>query len=306
MLDPLESRMLLSADAGAAMPFMKVQPPVVATSPVLNQTVAASVSKGGTLTILGTDEADEITILKGRGKNFSVMSGGDGVLSFKANAVKRIVAWLGAEGDDLSLWDLPTPATVMAGAGDDLIVGSGGADSLYGGLGSDSLEGGAGDDRLFGEEGNDTLNGGRGHDAVTGGTGNNTWVASIGQDYKLDIFDYEDTHGWTRAPEELPAGAVTLKATTLNGLTTLRMVVMVPTLSYQVDFGAFTRNDSVFGSQGYDAILEASLPLEAGGMHPAETSFKTYHELGELPSGTYSVRIYDFRQNLVDVVKFAV
>jgi len=302
LLDPLESRTHLSANTGVAIPFRKN--PSTLLPPVLGAAVTASVSKGGTLTILGTDNDDEVTIIKGTGKNYSVVSGDGGVLSFKFTSVKRICAWLGSGGDDLSLWDLPTPATIMAGAGDDLIVGTAASDTLYGGTGSDSLEGAAGDDQLLGEDGNDTLDGGRGHDTVTGGAGNDTWVASIGLDSKADLFDYEDTHGWTRIPEELPASAITLKATTTNGVTTLRVLVTVPTDSYDVQFGTASRNDSITGSQGYDASVEASLPIDVGFQGPAFQTFKKYYDLGDIAKGKYSITFRDFSQHLITTINF--
>lgn len=59
--------------------------------------------------------------------------------------------------------------TVIAGGGDDIVVGYDGADSLDGGDGNDTLEGGGG---------NDTLIGGAGIDHMTGGSGNDTYLAN--------------------------------------------------------------------------------------------------------------------------------
>lgn len=60
---------------------------------------------------------------------------------------------------DASASDLPV--SVLAGAGDDTVLGSRFVDDIYGGAGNDSLDSGSGDyDRLFGEDGNDTLTGG--------------------------------------------------------------------------------------------------------------------------------------------------
>jgi Ca2+-binding RTX toxin-like protein len=58
----------------------------------------------------------------------------------------------GQAGDDRVMLegDIVTPATVLGGAGDDMLLGGGGRDVLIGGAGSDRLLGGAGDDVLVG------------------------------------------------------------------------------------------------------------------------------------------------------------
>ncbi len=58
--------------------------------------------------------------------------------------------------------------TIVAGAGDDTLLGLGDSDGLQGGEGNDSLEGGDGDDGLRGGVGADTLIGGEGNDYLIG------------------------------------------------------------------------------------------------------------------------------------------
>ena len=81
--------------------------------------------------------------------------------------------------------------SVQGGGGDDLLNGSAGRDSLYdsagddrlfGGSGDDVLDGGIGDDVLKGQGGNDMLCGGDGNDSLYGNSGNDTLVGEAGDD----------------------------------------------------------------------------------------------------------------------------
>ncbi|MEH3086241.1 MAG: PA14 domain-containing protein [Xylophilus ampelinus] len=74
-----------------------------------------------------------------------------------------------AEGDVLSFLE-----NVLAGSGDDVIVGDAGRNLLSGNDGNDRLSGAAGADTLLGGLGNDTLVGGAGADSMDGGDGIDT------------------------------------------------------------------------------------------------------------------------------------
>ncbi len=72
---------------------------------------------------------------------------------------------------------------VVAGGGNDTLLGNGAAntlnggdghDDVRGGFGNDALLGGAGNDQLYGEQGDDVLTGGAGNDRIDGGAGNDT------------------------------------------------------------------------------------------------------------------------------------
>jgi Ca2+-binding RTX toxin-like protein len=67
--------------------------------------------------------------------------------------------------------DIPVPATLRGGPGDDKLLGGGASDKLLGGSGNDFLSGRRGDDWLFGGTGNDHLLGGPGNDQLRGGPG---------------------------------------------------------------------------------------------------------------------------------------
>jgi Ca2+-binding RTX toxin-like protein len=66
--------------------------------------------------------------------------------------------------------DVPVPATLRGGSGDDKLLGGAVADKLIGGPGDDTLVGRAGDDWLYGGSGDDRLLGGAGNDLLRGGT----------------------------------------------------------------------------------------------------------------------------------------
>lgn len=81
--------------------------------------------------------------------------------------------------------NVPVPATLRGGPGNDRLIGGAGADKLLGGpgndvligrAGADWLYGGPGDDRLLGGSGNDQLRGGAGLDTLLGGAGHNDIV----------------------------------------------------------------------------------------------------------------------------------
>lgn len=83
------------------------------------------------------------------------------------------------------------PVSIMAGDGDDTVIGTGffdrlfgedGQDLIYGRGGNDVIQGNAGDDVLMGEAGNDVVSGGLGHDIVNGQAGDDTVSGGDGDD----------------------------------------------------------------------------------------------------------------------------
>lgn len=71
---------------------------------------------------------------------------------------------------------------LMGNTGNDTILGKAGADYLWGGSGNDSLDGGSGNDTVLGGVGNDYLAAGAGNDSLDGGTGNDTLMGGSGND----------------------------------------------------------------------------------------------------------------------------
>ncbi|CAN7475237.1 hypothetical protein LJR219_003220 [Phenylobacterium sp. LjRoot219] len=87
-----------------------------------------------------------------------------------------------------------TIENVLAGAGDDTVIGNAagnlvsgaaGGDVIFGHGGGDSLSGGEGSDYLRGGEGDDSLAGGGGFDDMQGNTGQDTLVGGDGGDWVL-------------------------------------------------------------------------------------------------------------------------
>jgi hypothetical protein len=79
----------------------------------------------------------------------------------------KVVA--GGSGDDVLESSNALYDGVLAGAGNDHLIGSPGDDSLHGGPGDDLLEGNAGDDQLYGGDGGDDNRGGSGADTWASG-----------------------------------------------------------------------------------------------------------------------------------------
>ncbi len=72
--------------------------------------------------------------------------------------------------------------TIVAGDGDDIVLGNGGQDHLFGGEGNDTINAGTGNDVAFGGEGNDLLNLEDGNDTAEGGVGDDVINAGSGDD----------------------------------------------------------------------------------------------------------------------------
>ncbi|MHA6768370.1 M10 family metallopeptidase C-terminal domain-containing protein [Sphingobium ummariense] len=81
---------------------------------------------------------------------------------------------------------LSSVENVIAGAGNDTLIGSAEANLLRGNGGNDSLSGLEGNDTLEGGDGNDILNGGTGNDTMTGGAGNDTYYVDSASDVVVE------------------------------------------------------------------------------------------------------------------------
>jgi len=141
--------------------------------------LSTSVS-GGTLTVTGTDSADNIVITQQK-KSLLVREGSHVSRFTKSDNIRRIlVSALG--GNDRIKITVKLAATVDGGDGNDLIQGGAGNDQLTGGNGNDRILGNGGNDSISGDAGRDNLFGGAGDDMIdaydtqadqlTGGGGN--------------------------------------------------------------------------------------------------------------------------------------
>lgn len=124
--------------------------------------------------------AGDDLIVGGDGAGDDIYKGGAGNDTVKyTSATKAINVNLtsgkasGSEINNDKLYDIEN---VIAGDGNDSIVGSNAVNYLYGGLGNDNIDASKGDDFIFGGEGNDTLNGNVGIDTAIGGLGDDTYI----------------------------------------------------------------------------------------------------------------------------------
>jgi Ca2+-binding RTX toxin-like protein len=104
---------------------------------LINTNAATATLAGGTLTVEGTINDDNILVAK-EGGNYDVFVNDSLICSFKNNTVSQIVV-NGEFGDDLI--DLSKNVTIYA-----IIFGGQGNDVIYGSNGSNELHGGDGDD----------------------------------------------------------------------------------------------------------------------------------------------------------------
>ena len=98
---------------------------------------------------------------------------------------------------------------IIAGAGNDTIIGNTGVNQLSGSGGNDTLNGKAGDDDLFGGAGNDTLIGGLGADDLEGGANADIFrynSAAEGGDTVADMVSGTDKIAISKAGFGIAAG----------------------------------------------------------------------------------------------------
>ncbi len=78
---------------------------------------------------------------------------------------------------------LNNPRGVLAGGGNDQVLGSTGNDVINGNQGNDAIAGNAGSDYLLGGRGGDVIDGGDGNDIINGNRGNDTLFGNLGADF---------------------------------------------------------------------------------------------------------------------------
>jgi len=140
-------------------------------------TIAIAVSSDGRSYVI-----DSAAPLEVGGSVCSHPAGNPNELVCEAAPIAGFEVNAGPGDDTVSLsHDVPIPATLRGGAGNDKLVGGAVADKLIGGSGDDILIGRAGDDWLYGGSGDDKLLGGTGNDLLRGGSGQNTMLGGPGQ-----------------------------------------------------------------------------------------------------------------------------
>jgi len=143
---------------------------------------------GGVLTVLGTQDKDDITISLKSGNTSQLSVDMNGVVNnFNVSAINSIFVF-GRTGDDTievsnANGVVPFACYLGGGADKDKIVGGNFDDTLRGGDDNDELTGGRGNDSLIGDDANDVLNGGAGDDYLFGGAGNDILSGNGGNDF---------------------------------------------------------------------------------------------------------------------------
>jgi PAP2 superfamily/RTX calcium-binding nonapeptide repeat (4 copies) len=128
---------------------------------------------GTTLVALGAEGHDALLVVRERNQ-LVVRHNGRSLASFALGQITAIVVDARG-GDDIValLGNIQIGATLLGGAGDDLLFGGHGDDELFGEEGNDFLFGLLGDDLLDGGDGDNWLFGGPGQDTLLGGRGKN-------------------------------------------------------------------------------------------------------------------------------------
>jgi Ca2+-binding RTX toxin-like protein len=139
----------------------------------------------------GNDTADYSGIFSGFSGGIKVSLDGvrnDGFGEFILDLPIGEGPFVHSEADNV----LPDVETVIAGAGNDLIVGSSANNVLIGGAGNDTIRGQQGNDTIKGDAGDDSLDGGDGDDWFDGGAGGDiiTGGESAGANWGKDTLDY--------------------------------------------------------------------------------------------------------------------
>jgi RTX calcium-binding nonapeptide repeat (4 copies) len=146
---------------------------------------------GGSLTINGTNGADDIHLAAGGSAGQVIVFGVDGVSEGEVfEGVRKIKITTGGGNDHVVVDTVestgrkggPVGVKVNVGTGDDYVRTGDGKDVLVGGDGDDVLDAGGGNDRLYGQLGNDVMFGGDGNDKMFGSIGRDEFYGEAGRD----------------------------------------------------------------------------------------------------------------------------
>jgi Ca2+-binding RTX toxin-like protein len=186
-IDALEPRRLLAAApvlAESAVPLAGPAP-AATTAPVFT-------TRRRTLVIYGTAGEDEITLTPNGSRLTTTLNGVN--YSTRLSRIRRIEVWGKADDDEITIHSgVLKTALVLAGAGDDTVVGGGGNDTLRGEDGQDNLFGGDGTDRVEGGAGVDTIAGGAGADEVYGNADPDVFRSTDAASERKDFGGFGDT-----------------------------------------------------------------------------------------------------------------
>lgn len=127
---------------------------------------------GDNLIIVGSERNDLITLVK-RARDIVVYNRGVVLGTFATTSFQSLTIDARGGSDFVMVGNqVVVNATILGGAGNDV---------LFGGAGNDRIEGGDGDDWIYGLHGADSLDGGDGNDWLFGGLGSDTIVGGRGR-----------------------------------------------------------------------------------------------------------------------------
>ncbi|HYE20890.1 MAG TPA: hypothetical protein VEA69_20760 [Tepidisphaeraceae bacterium] len=149
--------------------------------------IAASLSKGGTLTVLGSANPETIRVTHEADGRIWVSTTRKGgmtrfLFSFRAKTTQRVYVDAGDGDDKIDCKGVFRITHLLGNFGNDSIHGSDYIDGIFGGPGNDNIHAHEGNDQVWGDDGDDTLQGDDGDDDLTGGYGSDTILGNGGDD----------------------------------------------------------------------------------------------------------------------------
>lgn len=204
---------------------------------------------------------------------------------------------------------------VIAGSGNDLLIGDGSSETFRGGAGNDRIEANAGSDVVAGNDGNDFILSGSARDTVFGGNGDDTIAGGTGDDSirgddNDDLIygnDGDDTLDGGEGDDDLSGGDDNDLIFGRAGDDTIRGVNDNDRIFGGTDDDLIagnegndtleggSDNDSIFGGTGNDVIVGGmGVDALAGG---ADADIFVFKNVAESPSITAQDTISDFVHN---------
>jgi len=142
-------------------------------------------------------------------------------IEYPLSGVRSLELRLNDGSSNVNLRNSPVRVSVLAGDGNDTVIGSRFADTIDGGAGNDRLLGKSGGDVIHGDAGNDVLLGGHGKDHLDGGSGRDRLNGQAGSD-TLSGGSANDTMIGGSGDDELDGGAGRDRLNGQSGRDTLR------------------------------------------------------------------------------------
>lgn len=212
----------------------------------LRRFLSVTLTGGGTLSVVGTNDAD--TILFERSGSTIVIHDNGQLSTVQASKVQRIQVSTSRGPDVVDLGSIDKPAILSGGRGND---------SLSGGKANDQILGGGGNDYMFGAEGNDTLQGDVGYDEMLGYSGDDVFIpnSDLNGDDSIYGQDGNDTVTYAGRTNEVAAFVTTgAPAIVTDDIIRADIETLIGGNGDDVLFNGSTRGIHIFGGAGNDTI----------------------------------------------------